>query len=125
MVKLDFLVGTWKMEDKETYEVWEKEGNTFKGHVYKLIKGEKHITETLEIKFIEGNIIYSPTVPDQNDGKAIPFRHNRSIKDLISFENKAHDFPKKIQYKVISDTRIHISVLGEDEEGFSYYMVKQ
>ena len=124
-INIDFLLGTWKMENKDTYEVWQKEGNKFTGHAYKLIDDQKQITETLEIEVIDGDVVYSPTVPNQNDGKAIPFKLNRSIHDLLSFENMAHDFPKKIRYQRINETRIHVSVLGEDDKGFSYFMERQ
>ncbi|NNF36272.1 MAG: hypothetical protein HKN68_19370 [Saprospiraceae bacterium] len=124
-MELDFLLGTWKMENKDTYEVWKKEANTFKGQAYKMVNGQKQITETLVIEFRGEDVIYSPTVPDQNDGRAIPFKLNKANKDLLSFENKDHDFPKKIQYKKVSDDKIFVSVLGEGNQGFSYYLMRQ
>jgi len=121
---IDVLVGTWKMENKETYEVWEKEKDSLKGHAFSLREGQKQITETLEIEISDHDIIYKATVPNQNEGQTIPFKLNKSVQDLLSFENMTHDFPKKIQYKWINEDRIQVHVLGEDDKGFSYILIK-
>ena len=123
--KLDALLGKWKVENKDSYEVWEKEAKTLKGYAFKLVNGKKQISETLKISISEKDIIYVATVPDQNDGEAIPFTLNPTVQDQLSFENLLHDFPKKIQYKMIGNDKIHVHVLGENDEGFSYYLIKQ
>lgn len=65
-LKFDFLVGTWKMEGKEQYEVWEKnKNNEYIGHSYNLNNGQKMINETLCIKKINDQFVYEATVPDQ------------------------------------------------------------
>ncbi len=123
--KVDFLEGTWKIENKETYETWTKKGDVFEGYSFKEINGQKRVLETLSIENQDGKIIYTAQVPNQNNGKAIPFILNTKIKEFSSFENLQHDFPKKIQYKKIDGTKIHVSVLGENDKGFSYYIIKQ
>jgi hypothetical protein len=124
--RVDFMVGTWKMEGKEQYEVWESTNNKeLNGYSYKLNDNQKIITETLSIKIIENNFIYEATVPDQNEGKAIPFTLNNEIKEYLSFENIKHDFPKKIQYKRLNDDEIEVTVLGDEGKGFSYKQLKQ
>ena len=124
--KLDFLIGTWKIEGKEKYEVWEKNNkNELIGHLYKLINNQKTISETLAIKKIGDHIIYEATVPNQNEGRTIQFTLNAEIKSYFSFENEKHDFPKKIQYKKITDDEIEITVLGDNGRGFSYTQLKQ
>jgi len=123
--KLDFLVGTWKIEGKEQYEVWEKnKNNELIGHAYKLDNSQKTITETLAIKKIDNQLVYEATVPNQNEGRTIQFTLNREIESYFSFENDKHDFPKKIQYKRITDYEIEVSVLGDKGKGFSYTQLK-
>ena len=123
---VDFIVGTWKMEGKEQYEIWELSNNKeLIGYSYKLKDGQKLITETLSIKILESTIILEATVPDQNEGKTIPFTLNNEIKDYLSFENIDHDFPKKIQYKRINENEIEVTVLGDEGKGFSYKQLKQ
>ena len=70
-------------------------------------------------------IVYLATVTDQNEGSRVGFVLNEAIDSCFSFENIEHDFPKKIQYKKISDQELHINVLGEDDKGFSLIMKKR
>ncbi len=124
--RIEFMIGTWKVENKEQYEVWEKtENKELIGYVYKFSNDQKEINETLSIKIIENKIIYEATVPDQNEGRTIPFTLNSDIKEFLSFENLEHDFPKKIQYKKINENEIKVIVIGDSNKGFSYTQLKQ
>jgi hypothetical protein len=123
--KVDFLVGTWKIEGKEVYESWKVDKASLKGISYRLKEGKKHTSETLEIKGENDQIIYIATVANQNEGKGIPFVLQPVKDNKYSFENKAHDFPKKIQYTIVSKKILQVSVLGENDKGFSYKMIKQ
>ena len=125
MQQVDFLIGTWKIEGKESYEVWKKVDNTLNGISYNIKTGEKYITEKIEVKLIDKKITYIPTVFDQNDGKGIPFILNLSNNNIFSFENPQHDFPKKIQYKILNDKELYVSVLGENDKGFSYKLIRE
>ena len=122
--EFDFLVGTWKMEGKEYYEFWEKLDHILKGKSYKMVDGQKIVTEIIELKSEGDRIIYTPTVFDQNEGKPIQFILLKLDKNVFSFENSDHDFPKKIQYTVVSENELYISVLGENDKGFSYKLIR-
>lgn len=120
------MIGSWKMEGKEVYEVWESgKNNELIGYSYKINDDQKIILETLSIKVIDNNFIYEATVTDQNEGKTIPFTLNIEIKEYLSFENMDHDFPKKIQYKRMNENEIVVTVLGDEGKGFSYKQLKQ
>lgn len=123
-INTDILEGTWQVEGRASYEVWEKEGSGLKGYAYKMKDGQKVIKETLKVIWEEGVAVYYATVPDQNQGAAIPFAQNIKEQAILSFENPAHDFPVKIRYKPESNTRLFVEVLGADGKGFSYYMDK-
>lgn len=123
--RLDFLVGTWKNSEKGLYEVWEMdENNTLKGYSYTLKNNEKVISEFLRIYKLENNTVYEAKVINQNEGEAISFTLNEKIKSTLSFENNNHDFPKKIQYKRIDNNKIEVKVLGDNEQGYSYFYVR-
>ncbi|WP_322287083.1 DUF6265 family protein [Aquimarina sp. 2201CG5-10] len=122
---VEFLIGTWKMEGKDSFEEWKKENNQLEGYSYKFKNENKVTTETLLIKIEEQNVIYEATVASQNKGRTIPFVLNILIKDKISFENLHHDFPKKIQYQKLSDDILRVYVLGENDKGFSYKLIRQ
>lgn len=122
---LHFLNGTWKVENKETFEVWNLEDDQLIGMSYKINNGNKIITETLQIAVIDTKVVYKATVPSQNNGETVPFVLNPLVTDKLSFENLDHDFPKKIQYQQITDSKILVQVLGDDDKGFSYHILKQ
>lgn len=122
---LDFLAGTWKVVDKEQYEVWEKVADKqFDGYAFQIKSGEKKITETLTIRSRSRQIVYEATVPDQNEGATIPFVLNKEIKDQLSFENLEHDFPQKIRYKPLSTDSLEVTVQGDEGKGFSYIQTR-
>lgn len=124
--KFYFMEGTWKVEGKEKYEVWERAGNSeITGFAYKLVDGQKNITETLCIKVEDGSIVYQASVPDQNEGVSVSFVLNESDNSCFSFENKKHDFPKKIQYKKVTNTELEIHVFGDQDKGFSFIQKKE
>ena len=126
MESVDFLIGTWKIESKNQYETWAKESNSeLIGHSYEVNENQKFILETIAIKMIDNQMIYEATVPNQNEGQTVQFALNPEIESYLSFENLNHDFPKQIQYHKISDNEIKISVLGDDEKGFSYKLIRQ
>ena len=90
----DFLPGTWKVENKEIYEHWDKiNENNIKGFSYKMKDGKMVVTEYLEIKRNDKNVIYTATVLKQNQGIGIDFKLTQ-FDSLYSFENPSHDFPK-------------------------------
>lgn len=121
-----FLEGTWKMEKKQDYETWKVSGDTaFFGSSY-TVKGKKYsYSEHLSMTEVNGEIVYTATVLNQNGGKPVAFTLNRNVKDKVSFENLTHDFPKKIQYTKIDANTIFVEVLGDNGKGFSYKMMKQ
>lgn len=120
-----FLEGTWKMEGKENYEMWRMTGESLEGQGYKMKDGEKKVSETLRISAEGDKITYYATVPNQNNGAAIAFTLNTAVEGKFSFENLGHDFPKKIQYEVKSADKLFVRVLGENDQGFSYNLIRQ
>ncbi|WP_107037437.1 YciI family protein [Brumimicrobium mesophilum] len=121
----DFLIGTWKMENKEVYEHWDKlHENTLKGFSYNLKDGQMFISEYLEIRRDTNKIIYSATVLKQNSGKAVYFTLTKQD-SIYTFENPNHDFPKKIVYQKLNDKEIYVQVSDGKQKNFAYKMLKQ
>ncbi|RKE04207.1 DUF6265 family protein [Marinifilum flexuosum] len=121
---LHFLEGTWQVEGKQQFEKWEIKGNELIGTGYKLKDGKHKILEHLAIKLIKGKMVYQASVLNQNQGATIYFPLNESISDYYSFENPKHDFPKKIQYFKLREKRVKVNVLGDNDEGFSFVMIR-
>ncbi len=125
MGDLHFLEGTWKVEGKEQYEIWEIDDNGLSGCMYIITPSGKEKQEILTIKTIENQIVYEATVPDQNEGKTIRFTLNREIKNYFSFENSEHDFPKKIQYEYLNENKLVVRVMGDENNDFVLTYIRQ
>ncbi len=120
-----FLEGTWKMENKDLYEHWDKLTNqSLKGFSYSLSNGQIGVIEYLDITQNENEIIYTATVINQNQGRGIGFKLIRGD-SIFVFENPAHDFPKKIVYQKLNAVEMFVEVSDGDKKGFSYKMKKQ
>lgn len=121
----DFLQGTWKMENEDIYEHWDKlNDNSLKGFSYKLTAGQMTVSEYLDISRINEETIYTATVLNQNQGKGINFKLTKTDSAFI-FENPNHSFPKKIMYQRLNDTAIFVQVSDGNQKGFAYKMQKQ
>lgn len=93
-----FLTGTWKVENEDTYEHWDKlSENHLKGISYKFKNGQIQVSEYLEIVIEKKKLVYKATVMEQNKGQSISFIRIDSG-NSYAFENKKHDFPKRIEY---------------------------
>lgn len=120
----DFLQGTWKAEDKELYEHWDKlNENTLKGFSYTMKNGEIKVSEYLDISRTSNAINYTAAVPNQNKGEGMIFKLTKADSSF-TFENPDHDFPKKIVYNKLSDTEILVQLSGDYPDGFSFKMRK-
>ncbi len=124
--QFNFLQGTWKMEARENYETWEiVNDQELSGSSYQIKGGKKITTEFFTVKESKDKTVYTAIVLNQNDGKPIDFVLNKAVKNKFSFENLDHDFPKKIQYTKLDDKTLFVEVLGDNDQGFSYKMMKQ
>lgn len=122
---LDFLQGTWKREDKEIYEHWDKLNETsLKGISYSWKEGQMIITEYLDISEVDKEIIYTATVLNQNGGKGVAFTLTKSD-SVWTFENPNHDFPKKIVYQKLNDTELSVKVSDGNQSELVYRMQKE
>lgn len=120
----DFLVGTWLSEDGSSYEHWDKlSAVSMKGYSYQVKNGEMKVNEYLDLMQRKDGTFYIPTVIGQNEGKPVEFKLTSSDSSFV-FENREHDFPKKICYKRLSETEVFVQVLGDKNTGFSFKMKK-
>lgn len=119
-----FFTGTWKVENKESYEHWDRlNDQQLKGLSYTINNGQIKVSEYLSITQKNNQVIYTGTVINQNKGMGIDFVLHQNGNSYV-FENKMHDFPKKIEYLKKSDTVIQVTVSG-DTKTFSYNIYKQ
>jgi hypothetical protein len=117
---IDKLEGTWQVKGKVQFESWKKLAEyELEGVGYEQ-KGEKQraVRERLLISgHPKGAIYFEATVPDQNDGKTIPFVLTKSDRRNLVFENPKHDFPQKIHYQFRGKRKLKVHV-SAGEKGF-------
>jgi uncharacterized protein YciI len=119
-----FLVGTWKVENKENYEHWYPVNDTeLRGVSYTVVSGQKQINEHVRIFKHEDKIIYSALVIGQNNGKEVNFE--LTLRDsTYSFINNTHDYPNRIAYTKMAVDRMAVVVEGKTNRNQLYYVNK-
>jgi hypothetical protein len=109
--KAEWFLGRWenKSDQGDLSETWTRESNSsFRGASYFVIAGDTVFEEQILLQEVDGKLIYSPTIADQNNGKPIDFTMTRSGKNELVFENKQHDFPQKITYTLRNDSLVAV-----------------
>jgi hypothetical protein len=97
-----------------TYENWVRlDDSTYAGTAYTISDNDTTFSETLYIRFKEGEIYYVASIPTQNEGKPASFVLRTGQNDQMQFYNPDHDFPQRIIYNRISDTIINARVEGK------------
>jgi uncharacterized protein YciI len=121
----DFLAGTWKIENKDVYEHWDRlNESSMKGFSYIVKDGKMSISEYLEISQIDDEISYTATVLNQNEGKPINFKLTKTD-STFTFDNPDHDFPKKIVYQKLNNEEVLVQVSDGKQKGFAYKIIRQ
>jgi hypothetical protein len=96
-----WLVGTWKVKDKNEFERWTTHGeeNSLTGKVFQVRGADTLITEVISLTFYEGAFHYVPDVAGPQEG--VDFTITKYDDSSFVAENPKHDFPKIIRYKWI------------------------
>ncbi|MGZ8544794.1 MAG: DUF6265 family protein [Flavisolibacter sp.] len=115
---LKILEGRWKMETRSgaLIEQWTIMDDSTMTCVSYRVSGRDTIPqETVLLKVSRGNIIYAPTVHNQNQGKPIQFALMSKTKGKYLFQNLMHDFPKQILYEP-GHKKLKVTLSGGGEE---------
>jgi hypothetical protein len=113
---LNSLTGKWSMESSKgmLYESWLKlNDSTFKGLSFRVSGKDTTVLEQMELVLREGRIMFAPTVPGQNDEKPVVFTLAKLENNRYIFENKEHDFPKRVVYVLPKDNLLQAWIEGE------------
>ncbi len=96
-----WLVGKWKLTEKNVYEEWKvsEDKKTLKGLSYRIKEGDTTVTERLLIKFEQPFFFYISDVAE--NPTPVKFKITQYNADKFLAENPEHDFPKAIRYKLI------------------------
>jgi hypothetical protein len=113
--EFSWLIGTWKITDKNMFEVWRlaEDGKSLKGASYKISASDTAMLEQTRIEFKANSFYY---IADVASNQA-PVDFAITWFDEVSFvaENPQHDFPKVIRYKLVKskgEESINASIEG-------------
>ena len=117
-IKLNSLEGEWMMKTKKgsLVEQWIiVNDSVMTSKSFRIIEKDTISQETVILKFSNGAISYSPTVPNQNQGNQVSFLLNEIKDGKFIFQNMKHDFPKQIQYELYKN-QLKITISGDQKE---------
>jgi hypothetical protein len=96
-----WLIGTWKVQGENTFEVWSGEKGTsgLLGKSFTVKGVDTVVTELISIEYYLGSFHYVPDVA--GDQPPIDFTVTASDRNSFIAENPQHDFPKLIRYRYV------------------------
>ncbi len=121
MEKFGWLLGKWenKIDEGLLIESWEKENDSvISGKSYLAKKDDTLFFESIELKIMDGNFYYVPTVKNQNDNKPVYFKLVSEVNNEFIFEDKEHDFPQRVIYNNLSKDSLSARIEGMQEGQF-------
>lgn len=113
--EFEFLIGKWegKQNDMTFHELWENEGGvTLAGQGVIFSGTDTLFHEKIKIEVRKDEIFYVATVPGNET--PVSFKLVSSGKNHWSFENKTHDFPQEITYRLVEPDSLHATIQGND-----------
>jgi hypothetical protein len=118
---LECILGEWISDGdtKSTKEIWIKTSpNTFEGTgtVFDQTTKTTTIVETLRLVMMSDEIFYIAKV--SHNEYPIAFKLTSYENSTAVFENRTHDFPKKIVYKLTNKNKMTVTV-GDGEKSFT------
>jgi Domain of unknown function (DUF6265) len=116
--KINWLVGHWenKMPEGTLTESWKKENDsTFSGDSYFINPKDTVHFESIRLTQKDEELIYTATVPGQNDDEPVDFKLTSDSENVFTFENPAHDYPQKITYKKVDANNLTATISGKQQ----------
>ena len=128
--RLQWLTGTWEQTTSKgsIYETWQKVNrNELRGKSYMIKNKDTIVFETIRLVQEQDRLFYIPVVRNQNDGAPVRFEGKTTSENQLVFENRLHDFPQAISYKMINADSLmaEISGLRNGQEDRRYFRMKR
>jgi ketosteroid isomerase-like protein len=119
---LRWLLGDWIAErsDSSFHETWADTGRrTFEGTGVERSRANGAVKGAEELRLVQmaGEVFYVSKVP--HNESPIAFRLKACDGGRFVFENPAHDFPRRIEYRREADDRLRVEVSDGAGKGFA------
>ena len=115
-MRTEWLIGTWEARTSKgsLFETWTKAGRrSFSAKSYYLNKADTILFETIELKESGDTLFYIVSAPKERNEKPVTFSSVEVTDEIISFENRQHDFPQVISYKRIAGDSLEAEISGK------------
>lgn len=130
--KAKWILGEWEKKDSlgMLKEIWTtQDDSSFVGQSY-YFQNEKDTLHNEQIELVQDgdNLFYRATVKGENNDEAVSFQMTKSEDSLLIFENPKHDYPQKIQYKLMKNGSLMATISGKQNtknSSESYLMQKK
>lgn len=118
---LAWMLGKWTQPSERgaTVETWKKVSDTVfvgKGTVVANGSDAERLVESLMLTEMSGDVFYLAKVNE--NPLPIAFKLVESSDQLAVFENKEHDFPKRIEYRRQENGDVHVTVGDGKDRSF-------
>ena len=115
--KANWMLGEWEKTDSlgTLREIWERlDDSTFVGLSY-YIQNKKDTLHNEQVELMQNgeHLIYSATIKGENNNSPIPFQMTKDEDSLLVFENPKHEYPQKIQYKLMKNGSLITTISGK------------
>ncbi len=119
---LRWLLGDWTADGSKTTfsESWVEVGpRTFEGTGIERAKAAGTVNGTEELRLVQmaDGVFYVSKVPDNE--LPIAFRLNVCSDGRFAFDNAAHDFPRRLEYRLEPEGRLTVRVSDGADQGFT------
>jgi hypothetical protein len=120
------LLGTWKLSSDAEFERFTKnDDGTFSSRVFTFAGKDTNVTEDVTIYLENTKWNFKTLVKGQNKGKSVVFTATVFNDSVVQFENREHDFPRIINYSLITPTQMRAFIAGGDTIYFYYSKVEE
>ena len=113
---LKWLLGVWENHTPRgiMYESWEQVNELeFFGKSYAIKEKDTMVFETVRLVQKGDDVLYIPTVKNQNSGKPVVFKSTFVSPAKFIVEAPEHDFPQTISYTRIAQDQFVAEISGE------------
>lgn len=125
---IEWLLGNWESVSSKNIviESWQKiSPQTFEGKGQTSSKATNKVTlkESLRLVEMSDEVFYLAKVG--HNQYPVPFKLVECGKDFAFFENTTHDFPNRIEYRLIKGNELVVSVKSNKGKGFKINFKKK
>ncbi len=116
--KLEWLLGTWEVNEGNEYETWTKlNDTTFYGRNFKVYhETDTLITRNAHLVKKENDFFFLPIIKTPQGDKEIYYKMISDSDSYFIFENPQHSFPNKITYTIVNETNVTTKQEGKNRK---------